>query len=78
MDVWWLGPALVIEAASYVVLGAKLRRLVGREAVMAVEAIELGLVASGFGLLTPASPAEGLALAGRHLRRRGLSLSTFA
>jgi uncharacterized protein (TIRG00374 family) len=73
MDLWWLGPALVVEAASYVVLGLKLRRLVGREAVTAVEAIELGLVVSGFGLLTPASPAEGLALAGRHLRRRGLS-----
>jgi uncharacterized protein (TIRG00374 family) len=63
----------VIEAASYVVLGEKLRRLVGREVVSRVEAIELGLVLSGFGPLTPASPAEGLALASSHLRRRGLS-----
>ena len=73
MNRLWLGPALVIEVASYGVLGVKLRRLIGREVVTAVEAIELGLVVSGFGLLTPASPAEGLALAGAHLRRRGLS-----
>ncbi|MGD9793232.1 MAG: YbhN family protein [Acidimicrobiia bacterium] len=37
------------------------------------EAVELGLVLSGFGLLTPARPAEGLALVASHLRRRGLS-----
>ena len=69
---WWLVPAFVIEAASYAVLGAKFRRLIGRDVVSTVEAIELGLVISGFGPLTPASPAEGLAIAATHLRRRGL------
>lgn len=73
LDVAWLVPAFVIEALSYVVLGARYRRLVGRDVVRPVEAIEIGLVVSGFGLLTPASPAEGLALAGAHLHRRGLS-----
>ena len=69
---WWLVPAFVIEAASYAVLGAKFRQLIGRDVVSSLEAIELGLVISGFGPLTPASPAEGLAIAATHLRRRGL------
>jgi uncharacterized membrane protein YbhN (UPF0104 family) len=73
LSVWWLVPAFLFEAASYVVLGVKLRRLIGRATVSSVEAIELGLVVSGFGLLTPASPAEGLAIAASHLRRRGLT-----
>lgn len=73
LDVAWLVPAFVIEALSYVVLGERYRRLVGPTVVRPVEAIEIGLVVSGFGLLTPARPAEGLALAGAHLHRRGLS-----
>lgn len=68
----WLAAAAGIEALSYVVLGAKLRALIGRVVGM-VEAVEIGLVISGFGLLTPASPAEGLAITAGHLRRRGLS-----
>ena len=73
LDLAWLVPAFVVEAASYLVLGAKIRRLVGRDVVSSVEATELGLILSGFGLLTPARPAEGLAIAAAHLRRRGLS-----
>jgi uncharacterized protein (TIRG00374 family) len=65
--------AFALEAASYVVLGAKFRRLIGTEAIGNVEAMEFGLVVSGFGPLTPVSPVEGLALAARHLRRRGLA-----
>jgi uncharacterized protein (TIRG00374 family) len=70
LDAWWLVPAFLVEAASYVVLGMKLRRLIGAEVVTGVEAVELGLVLSGFGLLTPASPAEGIALTATHLRQR--------
>ena len=73
LDPSWLALAFVLEGASYVVVGAKLRRLIGPEFVGGVEATELGLVVSGFGPLTPASPAEGLALAAAHLRRRGLA-----
>jgi putative heme transporter len=73
LDLSWLFLAFVIEATSYVVLGAKLRRLIGMDVVGNVEAIELGLVVSGFGLLTPVSPAEGLAIAAGHLRHRGLT-----
>lgn len=36
-------------------------------------AIGLGLVVYGFGAVTPAAPAEGLAIASRELRRRGRS-----
>lgn len=68
----WLAAAAVIEALSYVALGGKLRALIGRP-IGPVEAVEIGFVISGFGLLTPASPAEGLAITAGHLRRRGLS-----
>lgn len=73
LDRRWLIPAMLVEAASYVLLGTKLRRLIGADAVGRMEAMGLGLVVSGFGLLTPASPAEGLAICGAHLRRRGLT-----
>jgi uncharacterized protein (TIRG00374 family) len=73
LNAWWLLPAFLIEAASYVVLGAKLRRLVGASVVTGVEAIEMGLVLSGFGLLTPASPAEGIALTAAHLRNQNVT-----
>jgi uncharacterized protein (TIRG00374 family) len=67
-------PAFVAESASYGFLGAKLRRLAGTEAVSLPEATEMGLVVSGLGVLTPASPAEGIAITAAELRRRGLSL----
>jgi len=73
LDPAWLVLAFVVEAASYVVLGAKLRQVIGRDVIGTTEAVELGLVVSGFGLLTPVSPAEGFAIAAAHLRHRGLS-----
>ncbi len=78
LDLRWLAPAVVVEAASYLLLGSRIRRLVGTDVVGRVEATQLGLIVSGFGLLTPASPAEGLAISAMHLRRRGLSRRTVA
>lgn len=72
LDRRWLVPAASVEAASYALLGLRLRRLVGADVLGGGEAVELGLVVAGFGLLTPASPAEGLAIAADHLHRRGL------
>jgi uncharacterized protein (TIRG00374 family) len=73
LSVPWLLAALAVEALSYGVLGVKLRQLVGPELVGNRESVELGLVLSGFGPLTPASPAEGLALVSTHLRHRGVT-----
>jgi uncharacterized protein (TIRG00374 family) len=73
LSVPWLLSALAVEALSYGVLGLKLRELIGPEVVGKRESVELGLVLSGFGPLTPASPAEGLALVSTHLRHRGVT-----
>ena len=73
MSVPWLLGAFAVELTSYAVLGFKLRQLLGPAGVGNAESVELGLVLSGFGPLTPASPAEGLALITTHLRRRGLT-----
>lgn len=68
----WVGVAVFVEAISYVLMGVHLRRLArGETSISRRLGIGLALVISGFGLLTPASPAEGLAIAGRHLRQRG-------
>ncbi len=70
---WWLVPAAAFEALAYVTSGLRLRRLAGDEAdLTVVSATELELVVNGLGLLTPASPAEGLAFATAELSRRGL------
>jgi hypothetical protein len=63
-----------VEAVSYVALGLQLRRL-ARQSVLLPRAtgVGLALVVAGFGLVTPASPVEGLAIAGREVRRRGVS-----
>jgi uncharacterized protein (TIRG00374 family) len=73
LQLGWIGLAAFVEAISYLVLGAKLRYLVGATIVTNAEAVEMGLVLSGLGLVTPARPAEGLALTAAHLRRRGLT-----
>ena len=73
LSVPWLLSAFAVETLSYGVLGAKLRQLIGPEVVTNRESVELGLVLSGLGPLTPASPAEGLALVSKHLRRRGVT-----
>ncbi|MFI5046647.1 MAG: YbhN family protein [Acidimicrobiia bacterium] len=74
MNPWWLIPAVVFEALSYVLSGVRLRWLAGRDVdLTVVSATELELVVNGLGLLTPASPAEGLAYATSELSRRGLT-----
>ena len=71
---WWLIPAVAFEALAYVLSGVRLRRLAGPDAdLTVVSATELELVVKGLGLLTPASPAEGLAFATTELSRRGLA-----
>ena len=70
---WWLVPAVVCEALAYVVSGLRLRRLAGSGADLSPSAaVGVELVTDGLGLLTPASPAEGLAFAATELHRRGL------
>ena len=69
----WVAAAVGVEAVSYLLIGTHLRRLARPSAPMSRRlGLGLALVISGFGLLTPASPAEGLAIAGRELRQRGL------
>lgn len=68
----WVAVAASVEAISYVLVGLHLHRLAGATAPISRRlAIGLAMVISGFGLLTPASPAEGLAIAGKQLHRRG-------
>ncbi len=70
----WLMVAVAFEAVSYVAMGLRLRRL-SRFAIALPRhvAIGLALVISGFGLLTPAAPVEGLTIAAGELHRRGAS-----
>ncbi len=70
-DLGWVAVAVALEATSYFLIGAQFRRLLAPVATRRL-GLGLGLVVSGFGLLTPASPVEGLALAGRELRYRGV------
>ncbi len=71
---WWLIPAVALQGLAYVLSGVRLRRLAGPDAgLTVVSATEIELVVNGLGLLTPASPAEGLAFATTELSRRGLA-----
>ena len=73
VNLWWLIPAVVCEGLAYVLSGVRLRRLAGSGAVLsATSATGIELVVNGLGLLTPASPAEGLAFGAAELSRRGL------
>jgi uncharacterized protein (TIRG00374 family) len=72
-DGWWLVPAVMFEGLAYVLSGVRLRRLAGDQADLTVtSATGIELVVNGLGLLTPASPAEGLAFATSELSRRGM------
>ncbi|MFN8028352.1 MAG: lysylphosphatidylglycerol synthase domain-containing protein, partial [Acidimicrobiia bacterium] len=72
-DGWWLVPAVLFEGLAYVLSGVRLRWLAGERAALSVPtATGIELVVNGLGLLTPASPAEGLAFATSELARRGL------
>jgi uncharacterized protein (TIRG00374 family) len=74
VDVRWLVAALGCEAVSYVLLSAQLRYLAGHRADLPPgAALRVGLVVYGLGIITPASPAEGIVLGSAELRRRGLS-----
>lgn len=63
--------AALVEAASYFCLGLLIRRLAG-PGVDRITGVRLGLVVAGLGNILPASPAEGLTMAGNELRRRGV------
>ncbi len=69
---WWLLPAALFEGLAYFLSGLRLRRLAGPEVVSPAAATGIELVVNGLGLLTPASPAEGLAFGASELSRRGL------
>ncbi len=74
VDARWLVPAAAAEGVSYALLSWQLRRLAGERVDLSrAAALRLGLVVYGFGLVTPASPAEGTALGSAELSRRGLS-----
>jgi uncharacterized protein (TIRG00374 family) len=74
VDVRWLLAGLAAETVSYVLLSWQLRRLAGPDADLTRgAAFRLGLVVFGLGLITPASPAEGMVLASAELSRRGLT-----
>jgi len=73
-DPTWLIPAIVFEALAYILSGVRLRQIAGPEVDLSpVAATELTLVVNGLGLLTPASPAEGIAFEYHELGRRGLA-----
>ncbi len=70
----WITVAFAAEALSYVLIGLHMRRVaVGAHTLNSFDAVEIGLVVWGFGLLTPASPVEGLVIAGTEMRHRGMS-----
>jgi uncharacterized protein (TIRG00374 family) len=74
VDLRWLAAAIGCEAVSYVFLSWQLRYLAGHGADLPPHAaMRVGLVVYGLGIITPASPAEGMVLAAKELRRRGLS-----
>ena len=72
VDWWWLLPAALFEGLAYFLSGLRLRRLAGPAIVSPSAATGIELVVNGLGLLTPASPAEGLAFGASELSRRGL------
>lgn len=68
----WVMLAVGIESISYIAVGFQLRRLASSSMSLPRRTgVGLALIIAGFGLLTPASPVEGLAIASRELRRRG-------
>ena len=72
VDWWWLVPATLLEGLAYFLSGMRLRRLAGSAVVSPTAATGIELVVNGLGLLTPASPAEGLAFGASELAHRGL------
>jgi uncharacterized protein (TIRG00374 family) len=75
----WLLAALVASAFRLVCYSLQLARLARSTGSLPARAVAvLGLTLYGFGAVTPAAPAEGLALAGAQLRERDRSPSQVA
>jgi uncharacterized protein (TIRG00374 family) len=73
VDPVWVAAGLGCEAVSYLFIAGHLRRLTGSTPRFGFgAAFQLALVVYGLGIITPASPAEGLALGAAELRRRGM------
>jgi uncharacterized protein (TIRG00374 family) len=74
MDAAWIVLALSASAMRVLLYGIQLT-VIGRRSgsLRLVTGIELALVVYGLGAITPVSPAEGLTMASRELRRRGRS-----
>ncbi|MCU1458155.1 MAG: rane protein [Actinomycetia bacterium] len=73
VDPRWVAAGLGCEAVSYLFIAGHLRRLTGSTPRFGFgAAYQLALVVYGLGIITPASPAEGLALGAAELRRRGM------
>ncbi len=73
VDPAWVVAGLGCEAVSYLFIAGHLRRLTGSTPRFGFgAAVQLALVVYGLGIITPASPAEGLALGAAELRRRGM------
>ena len=69
----WAAVGVACEAASFLLLGLLVHRLLGAEAGVSRRAtVGVGLVLTGLGNVLPAAPAEGLALASGELHRRGV------
>ncbi len=73
VDPKWVLLGLGSEAVSYLFIAGHLRRLTGSTPRLRFgPSLQLALVVYGLGIITPASPAEGLALGAAELRRRGM------
>jgi len=71
----WLLVAALAEVVAYLLLATQLRRLLGADLLVPRgTALRLAMVLCGFGCVTPASPAEGMVITGRELRRRGVPM----
>jgi len=69
----WAAVGVACEAASFLLLGLLVHRLLGAEAGVSRRAtVGVGLVLTGLGNVLPGAPAEGLALASGELHRRGV------
>ena len=72
MRAWLIALAVGSIVLRFVLLAAQMRRVIGRGELGVGVAWALALVVFGLGAVTPAAPAEGLALATHELRRRAV------
>ena len=77
MDYGWVAVAVGFAALRLGALSAQIGRLARASGPLSARtSVGLGLVVFGVGAVTPAAPAEGLALAGHELGRRGRDRQT--